>query len=928
MAVEVVGRGAELAAIDAFVAAAETGPAALAFEGEPGIGKTTLWEAGRAAARERGARVLASRPGPSETRLTFAGLADLLADVTPELLEQLPVPQRRALDAALLRGEGDGPPPEPRVVATAFLSALRELAACEPVVVAVDDLQWLDAATWHALEFAARRLTSEPVGLLAASRPEGAARARALGGESLRRVLLGGLSLSALHRILAAQLGRSFARPLLVRIERTSSGNPYFALELARAILEQGTEVAGAAPLPLPDDLVQLLRRRVRRLPPSCRDALLAASLLSQPTLALLDVDAIAIAEEAGLVGVDERGRVRFAHPLLAAAVHASAPRAKRRRVHAELALVVGDAEERARHLALAAEAPDERVASALVAAARSARARGAPDSAIELLELAAALTPDELAGERRARRFELAWCVAAAGDPPRASGVLREVIAEAGPGPLRARARVVLALLREWEGAEQAVALCEEGLADAAGDPDLCAEIHAVISRIADFDATLKTAHARAALELLAGRDVAPRLHAYALLALAEAELQSGHGVRRDLLDRAAALEAEGGADGEPGLGEVHAHSGLPLSTRLLAICLLYADELDEARRLFELELRVASDHGDEAQVARTVWRLAYVELKAGRPALAEAYLAELTAIVARTGQEGVGSRGLWTRAQLAALGGDFDSARSAGERALELALAGGAEWLVAESVAALGFVELSAGRLEAARGYLDRADELNRRMRCGDPGILRHHANHVETLVALGERERAEAALEVFERQAETSGGAWGLATATRCRGLVLLARADLDGALASLERALAEHARLPVPFELARTLLVKGRLHRRRNERRLAREALLESAAILEQLGATAWEERARSELQRLGLRKAPSGELSRTEEHVAALAGSGLTNREIAERLFVSRKTVEANLARAYRKLGIRSRAELGALMAERGRAGKT
>ena len=186
------------------------------------------------------------------------------------------------------------------------------------------------------------------------------------------------------------------------------------------------------------------------------------------------------------------------------------------------------------------------------------------------------------------------------------------------------------------------------------------------------------------------------------------------------------------------------------------------------------------------------------------------------------------------------------------------------------------------------------------------------------------LGELDEAARELARLER----GSSAWAEATASRSRALLHSARGELDESVSALETALHAHERLPLPFELARTLLVKGQVHRRRNERRLAKEALDRSVSVFETLGAPLWAETARGERRRLGLRRSQGDDLTPTEERVATLAASGLTNREIAERTFVSPKTVEANLSRAYRKLGIRSRAELGALMADRGRAAKT
>jgi DNA polymerase III delta prime subunit len=254
----VVGRAAELDVVDAFLASLDDGPARLLVEGEPGIGKTTVWQAASSRARERGYRILTSRPGPSETRLTFAGLGDFLSGVDDDALEALPAPQRRALRVALLRDDPDGPAPEQREVSTAFLGMLRALAAETSVLVAVDDLQWLDRPSRRVLEFAVRRLESERVGVLAAARP-GGDWARELVALQATRIVLPPLSLASLHEVLKAELTVTFPRPTLVRIEAVSSGNPFFAIELARALVEHGEPVHGSAPLPVPDDLTELI---------------------------------------------------------------------------------------------------------------------------------------------------------------------------------------------------------------------------------------------------------------------------------------------------------------------------------------------------------------------------------------------------------------------------------------------------------------------------------------------------------------------------------------------------------------------------------------------------------------------------------------------------------------------------------------------
>ena len=205
-------------------------PCVVLLEGEPGIGKTTLWRAA-SDARARELLVLRATPSEAESQLAFSAAADLLAPVADdEALEDLPVVQRRALDAAvLLESHGTA---DRRVVATAFLGLLRRLAARNPLLLAVDDLQWVDADSALLLGFAARRLGSEPIGFLLVRRSEGAEPQLEL-GESVQRVEITPLSLGALGRVIHRRTGAPLSRPLLRRIHEISGGNPFFALELA-----------------------------------------------------------------------------------------------------------------------------------------------------------------------------------------------------------------------------------------------------------------------------------------------------------------------------------------------------------------------------------------------------------------------------------------------------------------------------------------------------------------------------------------------------------------------------------------------------------------------------------------------------------------------------------------------------------------------
>ena len=312
----------------------------------------------------------------------------------------LPPPQRQALEVALLLVEAEGRTPEPRAVAVAFLGALRALARASPILVAVDDLQWLDAPSESVLRFAARRLTDEGVGLLITQRAVDARPVpldldRALPRDRFASIRVGPLALGALHRLVHERLGIALPRPLLLRLVEASGGNPFFALEIARAFQRGELQVLPGEPLPVPRRLDQFVRERMAALPEDTRDVLAAAAALSEPRLSVLQralgADAVANVEPAivaEVVSVDG-DTIRFSHPLFASAVYAAVDPFRRRALHRGLAEVVDDLEERARHLAAGAEANDPAVAEVLDQAAQRARARGAPAAAAELAEKA-----------------------------------------------------------------------------------------------------------------------------------------------------------------------------------------------------------------------------------------------------------------------------------------------------------------------------------------------------------------------------------------------------------------------------------------------------------------------------------------------------------------------------------------------------------
>jgi predicted ATPase len=459
---DLIGRDHERAAVGELLDAAPQRSASLLISGAAGIGKTTLWRWGIEEAARRGMTVLSARAAGSEAEASFTTLTDLLDPFLEDLLPSLPTPQAEALEVALLRRSSRVPIGD-RVVGAALLSAFRELGLRGPTIVALDDVQWVDVASAAALSFAIRRLDAEPVGVLATERPIAPVEGEPLrpdgegtgtlvqalsAGERLRRVELDGLSIAALHSVLAHSFGHGIARPLLLRIHRATNGNPLFALELARAIGD--LDVRPHEPLPVPADLQQLVLGRIRGLSPEVRDVLLVAAASPAPSTTVVELaggenvgDSLDAAQASGIIWI-AGDSIAFEHPLFASAVYASAAPHRRRSVHARLARVLPDPEERARHLALATAEPDEGVAAMLEEVGATAKARGARAAAAELFEMAAKLTPQDSAGSLLAwgrRITAAATCHHEAGSGGEANRLLHGAIDRLPAGPVRAEA-------------------------------------------------------------------------------------------------------------------------------------------------------------------------------------------------------------------------------------------------------------------------------------------------------------------------------------------------------------------------------------------------------------------------------------------------------------------------------------------------------
>jgi len=921
----VIGRERELAAIAAFVESIPNGSCALLLEGEPGIGKTTLWLEGVSAATAAGHRVLEARPAESEAKLSYTALGDLLGTAFDETRAALPAPQERALAAALLLESADEPP-EARTIATAVLGVLTALARDGPVLVAIDDSQWLDPASKGALEFAFRRLPSA-IGLLVALRAEDEeevplALDRSFAEGRLTRVVPGPLSLASLHHLIGTRLATTPSRVTLTRIAEASGGNPLFALEIARALVSAAEEHRRDDPLPIPRSLQKLVGDRLGALSPPAQDVVLAAAALSRPTVPAVvaalspefDVSSALREAEDARVLVASRERIRFTHPLLASAVYGSSSDARRRDLHRRLAEVVTDPEERARHLAQSVVEPDPTIADEIERGGRDAALRGAHAAAAELFEAARLLTPSGRREELARRALGQAAALLKTGEVAGARTLAEGVDDEMLPRALKAAKFEQLAGI-EWDaGATKlATAYLERALDADLDDREFSARIlKTLVLMSVPLNPARGLQHAERAMTLL-DENTEPAFFSSVLIDHMWARAFLGQGIDWDFLQRGLDLEVRAGPEASP--------HPVPL---ILFQCL---DDVEPTRARHASEDQWAYESGDERLRAERLGYLWLVELRAGRWDLAEECAERSCETLGNSDVSGPYAHTFAWRSLIDAYRGRFERARTTLLPLIEEAKRTETEWWQAVMLDVLGFVEFCAGDYRAADRALTRMRELFSSSGIEDGFLDRSEPFHVELLVTLGELRRARDILERLEWRGRTCPRLWIDVTLPRARALVAAAEGDLTTALTLLEELdLVAASRLP--FELAWAWLVKGRIHRRLNQRRAATEALREALAIFERLRAPTWIEQTTRELERVRPRRRSSDGLTPTELRVAELAAGGLTNREVAKEAFMSAKTVEANLTRVYRKLGIRSRAELGARMAEQTRGAGT
>jgi DNA-binding CsgD family transcriptional regulator len=888
------GRDRELEVGRAFL---EGGTArGLVIEGPAGIGKTSVWRALVATARENGYRVLECIGDAADARLTFVGVADLLGEVADDVLPRLPSPQAFALEVALLRvGAGDAVS-EPRAVAAGVLGALRMLARRQPVLVAIDDAPSLDPASTEAVAFAARRLRDEQVRFLLTRRPRTASPLeRALAPLALLEV--GPLSLGAMRRMLAERLDLTLPRQLIRRIFESTLGNPLFALELGRTLAEQGLPAVDED-LPIPGTVEELLGTRVTRLPPPVRTVLLAVALDGQLRVSQLatiaEPDALDDAVDAGIVMVDG-DRVRPAHPLLAAAVKTHARAAERRRLHRELA-AIADETLRPRHLALATSRPDAELATRLAKGAADASARGARREALELAEHALRLTPVGR-DERSERILSLARYLGQAGEPHRAIELIESELDSLPPGRARAQAWIFLAN-RPDVTPEQFDLRLERASAEGKGDPAIAAELLASKANFAAAVCVARIPEAEAwALESLGhARHAGPGIEQLALYALAWAQSLSG----RSIDDLRARVASDSGA-------ELYVRASLD---RVICDRLGWRGELARARAIVTQLMALADERGEERSYFALLSQRCEIELRAGELDEASDLLDEWNQSSTDRFVSPVYER---CRALVALVRGRPAEAERLVADVITRAETLAKGWDLLEGLRVQGVAALLAHEPARAVESLNRVWEYTNREGINDPGAFPVAPDLVEGLVEIGEVEEARAVTDRLRELAERQEHPWGLATSKRCAAML---STDYEETKTGLAEAASAYGERGLRFDRARSLLILGRAERRVKKWGAARHSLELAAEAFDEIGSTGWAELARSELGRVGARR-PGGpdELTPAERRVVELAAAGHSNKEIAQTLFVTINTVEGHLSHAYAKLGVRSRAQL-------------
>jgi DNA-binding CsgD family transcriptional regulator len=687
-------------------------------------------------------------------------------------------------------------------------------------------------------------------------------------------------------------------------------------LEIARLLAGQRREWQPVDPLPLPAPLRDAINSRLGQLSAATAESLAVCALMSRPTLDRLTpllgspVEALAEAMQAGVVTFDD-GVVRFSHPLFASVLADGLPTQKRRVLHLRIAVTSDDAEEHARHLGLGSDGPDETVVAALEAAASIAQARAATDAAAELMELARDLTPSQDSAQAQRRSIEAAEHRFQAGDTDRARILLEKAVAHLPPSPLRARALGELGEIFFFsESVPHATELFRQALTEVESDLAARARIELQLS-LAVFgsgDAANGLAYAEAALGR--AREVGdPAVEAHALASFIAFSFFLGRGPLPNEAELALALAA----DPTTFLTSIR-------PAVFLGPVLKWSDQFDLSRQVLQDGIRDCEDAGGERELSMLLYHLAELECWAGNWDRADEHARRGDDIAVRGARPLDRAATLYARGLVLAHRGRLSEAQALVDEGLQMT---SNLPVITQLLSVQAFIRHSGEDPVGVLSALDPVRAFVGTTGLADPGLLRALPDALEAMIALGQLDGAEDMLASFEASARSRERIWALGVAARCRALLAGARQDLPGALQSIQEALEHLERLPMPFEMARTLLVQGGIERRSRRRQAARDVLTRALNIFDTLGAPMWAAKTRDELARTGRSASGGMELTDSERRIAGLVAAGGSNRQVADELFISVHTVHSALAAIYRKLGVNTRTELALRWAARG-----
>lgn len=912
-----VGRDGELAVISGLLADAHQGcSGVLVISGEAGIGKSYLLK-----------QVLDLSAGPilstvgveGESDIPFANLADVFRPVHSVLAE---IPQRQAAALASVLAIGPPAPADRFAVAVAALSTFGALAGRGPLVVTVDDAQWVDRASLDVLTFVARRLEAEGVVMIFAMR-EGAAGSPVPQLDHFPRMRLGGLDDVAARQLVRGSATRPLSEPAITRLISEAGGNPLALRELPKHLTpaQLALWMRGMSPLPIDSLLEKAFCGSAQDLPAATQDALLLLATLGGVPQAVLDralrvagleQDALDPAEKAGLINEID-GSLVFRHPLVRSAIYQTASSGERRRAHLYAAEALarsaslGSLERRAWHLIAAGESEDEELAATLdKAASAEADANNFAVASI-LFQRSAQLTPVD--GPAAWRLVQAADNARLSGDILGAADLLQQALPLSGEPGLSTAIRYYLLRIAVWTRDP------------VAGRDDLMRLAAAV--EVADPDQAVAILTDAALVSVQLGQfSAALEASARALTLVAAA--QNGVPLSAAVL-RALVLAAVGNADGAHELldgREQEVDTVDPLTTELsdqlplmLGLVPLVLEDVERATQLLERAVGGARQRSAAGVLPFRLGRLASAYFWRGRWSAGEATAHEALTLADDTGWVSARPDSLTTLARIEAATGRADQCRRHATEALLYAEAVGTRPHLAYAHAALGLLELTLSDYRAAIDQFEAVAELTNQMGIVDSPLVWWSSDLIEAYLQEGLDGPAR---DVWKRLAESAACSrtpTARAVTARCRALL-----EPHSYEAHLTEALRWHARSSVPFEHARTQLLFGAELRRARKRAAAQQQLRSALATFDRLGAAQWAQRARIMLGSSPV--APSdqgtGHLTPQELQVALAAARGLANREIAADLFLSVKTVEFHLSNVFHKLGINRRAKLAAM----------